>query len=468
MTRRGVLAGALSLPVARGWAEQAPTGLAQRPPVRPSPSAEHLIARAGLPGTIGHALLDARTGALLDGGEAARPLPPASTMKVLTALYAMARLGGAYRFRTRVLRAGDTLILAGGGDPVLSTDDLAALADELVVTGQTSPARFLVWGGALPRIAEIAPEQADHLAYNPAMSGMILNFNRVHLGWRPADGGVTLRLEARAAANSPRAYTITAEAGDQAGLFEYAEAEGRERWTVARTALARPGSRWLPVRQPELYAGDVFQTLCRAKGLALPAPQIAPSLPASQELAGVDSPPLARILRDMLSFSTNLTAEVVGLHASGAADLAASASAMQAWLRGQGLGAGFHLADHSGLSGESRVTAEGLARAILSAEGASDLAGMLKRNPLDDELGAIRGRTYRVEAKTGTLNFVSNLAGHVRGPTSQRAVFAILCVDGARHAETSGTERPGGARGWTRSAKTLQRQLLDGWAQRFL
>lgn len=198
LSRRAVLAAALSLPAARLWGQDA--GLAQRPPTRPIPDAAELVAASRLRGTVGYALLDNR-GTLLDGALASEPLPPASTMKVLTALYALARLGPDHRFRTRVVRAGDMLVLVGGGDPILSSDDLESLAADLVASGQTSPARFAVWGGALPRLTEIVPDQPDHLAYNPAVSGMILNFNRVHLGWRHVGGGLQMRLEARAAAN---------------------------------------------------------------------------------------------------------------------------------------------------------------------------------------------------------------------------------------------------------------------------
>lgn len=464
LSRRAVLAAALSLPAARLWGQDA--GLAQRPPTRPIPDAAELVAASRLRGTVGYALLDNR-GTLLDGALASEPLPPASTMKVLTALYALARLGPDHRFRTRVVRAGDMLVLVGGGDPILSSDDLETLAADLIASGQTSPARFAVWGGALPRLTEIVPDQPDHLAYNPAVSGMILNFNRVHLGWRHVGGGLQMRLEARAAANSPRAYTITAQPVDQRNLFTYRADDRVEHWTVARSALARPGSRWLPVRRPELYAGDVFQTLCRAKGLVLPSPEVIDVMPAGDEVAAHGSQRLDRILRDMLYYSTNLTAEVVGLHASGARDPAASARRMQGWFRDQGLGDGFDLADHSGLSDASRVTAEGLARAIQSAAGAAELGALLKRDPLSDDLGAPVSQSYEVAAKTGTLNFVSNLAGHL-DKDGRQGVFAILCTDQPRHIATSGTDLPAGVRGWTREAKTLQRRILASWAQRYL
>ncbi|WP_372801179.1 D-alanyl-D-alanine carboxypeptidase/D-alanyl-D-alanine endopeptidase [Paracoccus seriniphilus] len=464
--RRSLLAGFLALPASRVLAQE--ETLFSRPPVRPVPSTSRLIARAGAAATVGYALIDRKTGGVMDAGGADLPLPPASTMKALTALYALDRLGGDFRFRTRILRAGDTLILAGGGDPVLDTDDLAELADSLVAVGQTSPARFVVWGGALPSIEEIAPAQADYLAYNPALSGMILNFNRVHLGWRPGADGVQMSLQARAARHSPRAYTIAAQARRQARLFDYHKDDRQEFWTVSRAAVARAGSRWLPVRNPELYAGDVFQTLCRAKGLVLPRPEVISQLPAATEVVAHESPQLRELLRDMLKFSTNLTAEVIGLRASGAAGQAASADAMQGWLQEQGLGQDFLLRDHSGLSTQSRVTALGLARAVSVAKGAEELAGLLKVNPLDEDLGVNERRDFTVSGKTGTLNFVSNLTGHLKTTDGKAASFAILCTDAPRQLASVGQEMPAGVITWTRRAKQLQRDMLTGWAARFL
>ncbi|HIC66063.1 MAG TPA: peptidase S13, partial [Paracoccus sp.] len=358
-SRRGLLAGIAALCLAR--TARAETPQAARPPARPLPDAAQLIRASGLAGTTGYALVDPLQGRIMAEGGAAMPFSPASTMKAITALYALDRLGQTHRFRTRVLRADDMLILAGGGDPVLSSDDLDRLAADLVAAGAATPARFAVWGGALPQIEEIAPPQADWLAYNPALSGMILNFNRVYLNWRRADGRMQMSLKARAERHSPRAYTITVAPGDQPDLFSYRSEDGIEAWTVSRAAIAQPGSRWLPVRKPELYAGDVFQTLCRARGLVLPRPDTIRMLPVAEEVAALDSPPLITILRDMLYYSTNLTAEVVGLQASGAPDTASSARAMQDWLATKGQGAGFQLRDHSGLSDDSRVTARGMA-----------------------------------------------------------------------------------------------------------
>lgn len=452
MKRRALLTGLAVLPTVAGG----------RPPPKPAFSAGPVVAAARLPGLVAYARRDPGQGALADAALARAPLMPASTLKVVTALYALDRLGAGRCFDTRIIRAGDTLVLAGGGDPLLSTDDLGTLARDLAAAGEPVPARFGVWGGALPRIDEIAPGQADHLAYNPALSGMILNFNRVHLGWR--QGGSHMSVEARAAGNSPRAYSITAAPADQPDLFAWREEKDRESWTVSRTALARPGSRWLPVRKPELYAGDVFQTLCRAQGLVLPAPEVIHDLPTGEVVARHSSLPLSEILKGMLYFSTNLTAEVVGLHASGARNLPSSGQAMQAWLAAQGHGRDFVLADHSGLSPGSRVTAQGMADLLAGPGLATGLPDMLKTDPLDDDLSRVPNHTARIRAKTGTLNFVSNLAGYARRPDGGQSAFAILMTDAQRQAATAGQEIPPGVLTWTREAKQLQRDIVGVWS----
>lgn len=437
-----------------------------RPPPRPLPDARRLARRAALPGQVAFALLDQDGQAgPQDLALATAAIAPASTMKAITALYVLDRIGPARRFTTQVIRAGDMLVLAGGGDPVLSTDDLAALAAQLAARGEPAPARFAVWGGALPNLPRIAPEQAEHLPYNPAISGMMLNFNRVHLGWARAGGEWQMNVEARGTAASPRAFTISATADVQSQLFAYRSDDAHEYWSVQRAALGTGGSRWLPVRLPELYAGDVFQTLCRARGLTLPAPEIIDRLPQGEVLASHDSPPVRDLIRDMLRYSTNITAEVLGLHASGATDLSASGQRMQDWLNGAGLGQGMVLADHSGLGEASRMSVLEMARVMAGPGREMDLTSLLRRNPLegDPSGGPIRGE---VAAKTGTLNFVSNLAGFVTSPEGRQGSFAIFCIDPARRDAAIGQEMPAGVSQWTRGAKAVQRDLLAAFAAR--
>lgn len=430
---------------------------------------DELIARANLGAVVAYAAIDPRTGAIIDerGGDLA--LAPASTLKAVTALYAQAKLGADHRFATRVIRAGDLLILAGGGDPELDTDGLAQLAKDTAAAekaaGRGAPKRFAVWGGALPHVAEISPGQAVHLPYNPTISGIILNFNRVHLGWNRAESGYAFSLEARGRKHSPRAYSVTVGVADRGQpLFTYDDTGKVESWTMARQSMGKGGSRWLPVRRPELYAGDVFQTLCRAEGLSLPAAEVITSLPEGTEIARRLSPPLRDILKGMMEFSNNLTAEVVGLAASGKPTLTSSAADMAEWLRGQGISGAFDFRDHSGLSPANRVTAKMLAQMVAGTGRAQGLEGLMKHIPLRDLKGKpLENSKISVEAKTGTLNFVSNLTGYAQNGTGTQICFAILTGDEERRARNEGRELPDGVIGWTKRSKALQQGLIEHW-----
>nr|WP_073580331.1 serine-type D-Ala-D-Ala carboxypeptidase [Vibrio quintilis] len=61
--------------------------------------------------------------------------PPASTMKLLTALAAKLELGDQFRFRTNLLQSQDDLILQFSGDPQLMTADLKHLLHQLKKKG---------------------------------------------------------------------------------------------------------------------------------------------------------------------------------------------------------------------------------------------------------------------------------------------------------------------------------------------
>ena len=99
------------------------------------------------------------------------------------------------------------MILAGGGDPTLNTDNLAQLAAQLSTVGITSiTGRLRVYAGALPELYQIDDIQPAYVGYNPAISGMNLNFNRVHFDWkRDGKGGWNILMDARTRARRPEA-----------------------------------------------------------------------------------------------------------------------------------------------------------------------------------------------------------------------------------------------------------------------
>ncbi|MFN3953425.1 MAG: D-alanyl-D-alanine carboxypeptidase/D-alanyl-D-alanine-endopeptidase [Pararhodobacter sp.] len=446
-------------------------------------SLDALLTRANLGGVSAFVALDAQTGAVIEEMNPDTPLPPASMAKAPSALYALHHLGLEHRFLTRVLARGGTisggvlrgdLVVLGGGDPTLQTADLARLADALIAQGlRRVEGRFVVDEGALPAIAHIDSEQPVQAGYNPAISGLNLNYNRVHFAWATGGGRLRLSMDARSSAEVPQVSVIGIEARDRATpIYTHALDGARELWTVARPALGADGSRWLPVRRPGLYAGDVLRALLAARGCTLPAPQAGAGGSGGSVLAEHRSPQLTTMAREMLRFSTNITAECLGLAASrrrgGTIEtLAQSGQAMGAWL-GQRYGApGLRFVDHSGLGDGSRVTARGMAAFFLSAHREALLSDLLRRHPMRDTQGReMSNHPIAVAAKTGTLNFVNALGGFARPAGGRPIVFAILCADLARRAAipVAQRDRPPGAPQWAGRARGLQQGLIERWA----
>lgn len=485
LTRRGMMAGLAAGFATRALAE-APL-VSPRPPGRPVaavkgalPSVEALIAEAQLGGEVTFALADMKTGAILAARGAEVPMPPASTAKAITSLYALDRLGRDYRFRTRLLATGPVrsgriegdLILAGGGDPTLSTDHLGDMAAALAAKGVRGVAgRFCVWAGALPYVAAIDRDQPEWLGYNPSVSGLNLNFNRVNFVWERGGEGYQVGFDARAERFAPPVYMARMRIVERdLPVYTYALDGTVEDWTVASSALGKGGSRWLPVRRSDLYAGDVFQTLARAQGIELPAPEVLGGLPATGGLAEHASEPLPDVLRAMMRYSTNMTAEAVGMAASrraGIASHAASGVAMSQWLAARIGRPGARFVDHSGLGGRSRISAADMAAALVRLGPGAGLAGLMKEIKVKDakDIGAA-APPVRVVAKTGTLNFVSGLVGYFTTARGEERAFAIYAADVARRdaVPDGDQENPPGVKSWVRRARRLQLQLLGAWA----
>ncbi|MDK3019621.1 D-alanyl-D-alanine carboxypeptidase/D-alanyl-D-alanine endopeptidase [Pseudodonghicola flavimaris] len=482
----GTLAAAVALPAA---ATAGPPAVSLRPHLRAGDfaaraagGAEGLIARSGLPGEVVCAVADPRSGKMLESVQGSEGLPPASVAKILTTLYALERLGPDYRFATRLIATGPVqngvlqgdLVLAGGGDPTLSTDDLARMAAELKAAGvREVRGRFRVYDGVLPFVQSIDESQPAHLGYSPAVSGIALNFNRVHFQWAPAGKGYSVAMDARSDRYRPEvAMARMRIANRQLPVYTYADRDGIDDWTVARAALGKGGSRWLPVRKPAAYTGDVFRTLARAYGVVLPAAQVGRSLPGGTVLITHQSDALRDVLRLMLKYSNNLTAEMVGMTASASGgktpdSLRASAAEMNRWAADRLGMSNTRMVDHSGLGDASRMTAGDLVSALVQVRRQNILRPLLKPFPMRDARGRImQNHPIKVDAKTGTLNFVSGLGGFLTAPNGRELAFAIFTADPARRARSkdSDQEIPQGARSWNRKSKALQQQLIERWS----
>ncbi len=490
LSRRQVLAG-LFASAASGALANAPA----RSP-RPEPrsrqvrlaaagSVEKLVQAAKLSGKVAFVVADAETGEVLEGRKPLLALPPASVTKAVTTLYGLETLGSKHRFKTRIIATGPVedgkvmgdIYLAGGGDPTLDSDALGELAKGLKAAGvREITGRAFVYGGALPYQKSIDPEQPDHLGYNPSLSGLNLNYNRVFFEWKRSTNGYAITMDARALKYRPRVAMSTMQVVERRSpVFTMKSTPNMDQWTVAKRALGKKGGRWLPVRRPEFYAAEVFHTIARSHGIQLPAFKAAKSKPSGTVLAEWKSAELSPMLRGMMRFSTNLIAEAVGVSASvrregKPASLKASGRQMSGWLKGRTGAKHAKFVDHSGLGDGSRLSASDMARVLVVAGWNGPLHNLMKDIPLRDKNGKpVKNHPVKVRAKTGTLNFVSALAGYIETGSGRRLAFAIFAADLPRRGKIKRAERerPKGAKAWNKRSKILQQQLIERWAETF-
>jgi serine-type D-Ala-D-Ala carboxypeptidase/endopeptidase (penicillin-binding protein 4) len=353
-----------------------------------------------LGGRVGVAVVDLSSGALAYRLEDGRGQTPASTLKVLTAVAALQAVGPQTRFSTRAVLTpdGGTVVLVGGGDPLLTADP-----DPSGVPEPTP----------LPDLATVTADALRAAGAGPvrvAVDDRFFSGPAVDPDWEPGYVG--------AGVVSP-VSALTVDGG-----------------RASPGAVGRSPD-------PAVAAGQAFARLLATSGVAvegvverLPVPR------GSSQLGVVRSAPLDSVVEYVLATSDNDAAEVLGRHAAFVTGRPASESgaseALTAVLAGLGLDVtGAELRDASGLARGSsvppRLLADALALAaspdhprLRSAVTGLPVAGFTGTldSRFDDE-AALAG-AGGVRAKTGTLTGVGSLAGVVTAETGTTYAFAVL------------------------------------------
>lgn len=385
-----------------------------------------LIERHGFAADEVALLVETLGGQVVAEHRADAPGLPASTLKLITALGALDRLGPEHRFATRLMTSGTVggdgtlvgdVILVGGGDPLLDLDGLMHLAWALRGEGvRRLDGRLIVDDRALPLLPFVNAQQPIDAGYNAGIGALSLAFNRAER--LPLAGGRSLTLPP---------------------LVERGPA-----WR--RLPADRPAV--VPVQDPGMHAARVFRHLADALGIDLPEPVRLPPAEGVRLVAEVESRPLRDLVQAMLLYSNNQVAEIVGLAATGEATLAASAAAMVTPIRRE-LPAidwvGFAMTNHSGLDGQARATPRQLMAVLRLAEQRHDVIALL---PAAGWSGSLASRfreedtALRIWAKTGSLDFASALVGYVLPAAGEPLRVALLITDPAGRRQRDAVEVP--------------------------
>ena len=380
---------------------------AQAPMPAPDVLAPLLTAALDVPSErpVTGVVLDALTGDVLFNQGGTELQLPASNIKILTATAALAKLDPDQRLPTSVLEGGESaenvLVLRGGGDVLLGS-------------GESNPDSVVGHAGLATLAEQTAAKLDGEGPYRLVLDDTLFVGDVLNPSWQPGD----------------------VEAGEIAPIYP-----------LAINSSWLDESKQSGARAPDaaLVAAAVFREALIAAGVEV---QEGIERQAAGEdaavLASIESATVEAQVEHMLLTSDNYLAEVL-------ARLAAEASGRPASFGG-GLETvaevitelevptdGMILGDAAGLSPRNRVTPRQLAdvvrtllrsdsralRHVLHGLPVASLSGTLADRYNDDDTPTFSGAGV-VRAKTGTLNAVTALSGHVVSTDGRLLVFSFI------------------------------------------
>jgi serine-type D-Ala-D-Ala carboxypeptidase/endopeptidase (penicillin-binding protein 4) len=321
------------------------------------------------------------------------PFVPASVTKIVTAWLALAALGGDYRFETRFyLDSKRVLYVRGGGDPFLTSEELALLATDLVAAVSKKPITGIVLDASYyPPDLRIPGIENTGEAFNALNSALAVNFNTI---------------SAVRSGNKVRA------AEKQTPITPIAIARFLARGPNGSGRISRSEDPAVSLQ----YAGELIAAFIERAGGSVKGKISTGTVPEGLKPVYVhrQSRTLSKILAELLRASNNYVANQVFLEIGGhrlgePVSLEKSLQVANEMLAAHGLAAAIHLEEGSGISRDNRFTARGLAKVLELFAPHADLLH-----------GHDGGRN-----KTGSIEGVRTLAGYADTSSHGRVRFVI-------------------------------------------
>jgi len=206
------------------------------------------------------------------------------------------------------------------------------------------------------------------------------------------------------------------------------------KYVALPSALAFNGNRvgGIHISDPEVRVARSLTKKLRKLGISVTGtPGAGSPPPGLTPIASIRSKPLDVLVAYMNRKSSNFFAEVLGKRLGvkeygRPGTIAKAAAAITSWSAGHGVTVTAY--DGSGLSYSNRISARGMTRLLLAAEGAT-WGGRLRAGLARADQGTLEGRLHGVpiRAKTGTLTNISTLSGWVYLKQPKKwAAFSIL------------------------------------------
>ena len=407
------------------------------------------------------------SGRILFEQDAGKFFTPASTAKLFPAALALATLGSEFRIRTSVyasrppgpggVLAGD-LILYGRGDPLVlppwrggtgRPDPLEALAGQLRAAGVRTVAGDLVGDDSFFATLPYGPGwEAGDLArpFGAEPSALTIHDNMVDLWVYPGSGPgrPCLVFPMPGLGLLPVDNRTTTATGPGQGVgVDRALGGATLRVTGSLAPGAGPTRLAVSIHEPARFFVQLLHRALQRQGITVRGSlravhaQVRAGAPLAiarlTELAHLDSPPLAEVVRVALKESNNLYAQLLLLQAGAAAGAGDGLAALRAFLATAGIEPGDVLLEEgAGLSRKNLVKPRALVQLLAHMARGPEAGPFLAALPLagvDGTLGQRLGAgatLANLRAKTGSMRNIQALAGTLGTAGGDHLAFAIM------------------------------------------
>lgn len=419
---------------------------------------EHLLSLAPEGSQVGLVVEPVTTGPVRIEYQPHALMPPASTLKLLTAYASERELGPGFRFQTTLWRSGShnssrwsgDLRLEFSGAPDFTRAQLRQLLQQIRADGiDTIDGDLLLDTDAYDGYAWGLGWPWNNLSvcYSAPVSALILDENCVAASLTPRAPGAPARFYIPAHQPlivSNEATTVTA-AQQRERLCELEVDTGPGNHYRLHGCVANDRKVWplnFAVTDPVAFASAVIRAQLAELGIRLNG-RIRESGAADgrwQILAQISSAPLSEMLPHMLQASDNLMADsllkTIGrLHSGTPGNYRNGARAMKERLQ-QELGLELDpavLADGSGLSRDNLLQPEQLAQLLRHLAQRRDSLSY-KSLAVAGESGTLRYRRSlrnsvllnNLRGKSGTINATTNLAGYLTAASGREYLFVVM------------------------------------------
>lgn len=414
---------------------------------------------------IGFALYDVAAKEMVATKNQDELFTPASVSKMISGYYAMERLGPNYRFKTELKIDGrGNLYLIGSGDPYLFSHDLMELVLELKHHLKKAPANFYYDDFLFEPRNEVEHGQEDGETYNPSISALSSDYNLFHYHQQYRKDDNTIEFF-----TSPSFTKKDFRYGENFTYLGFLESLRQEAWLVPEDA--KNTKMVLPHKNAAFTTASMLRFFADRNGIHLPMPtrKKAP-VQGLKLVASHQSPELKTVMTLGMEFSNNFIFEQLFMSAAAKDNFGISQEEAQVNLSDfykhklpKVRWDGFYIKNGSGLSHDSKVSPHQLL-SIVKLSGNQ----MLTTMPIGGYKGTLENRfiepplNFNIWAKTGTMDFVSSLAGTFFTEFGKKFHFAILMN---KKTEANGKEvsREVSKDQWNREARRVQEELVKFW-----